>query len=168
MSKIWDISPPRKKARLTPTIRRERRSNISWLFFLSLIAAFFIVFFGVSKFPQSNPNQPQATATLNNSTSLSSTSPEVKTQTNISLKLLNGTGRFEETDRVKKLLSDSGFKVSLTENALNIYDQTIVYYQGQYENYANNLAQVLKTYNPKIQKFTQSTQYDIVIVIGSK
>lgn len=167
--KLWDITPRKKrKEKLTLTEKRTRRSNVSWMFFLSILAAFFIIFFGASKLPSSEENPISPTNTPVNTTNTAQSSPTAKTQANISIKLLNGTGRFEETDQIKKALTQSGFKVAATENALNIYEKTIIYYQNPYENYANDIAKVLSSYSPKVQKFTQETKYDIVVVIGGK
>jgi len=165
MGRIWDILPPKKRERkLKPKEKKARRVNMAWLFFLVVIAAFFIAFKGAEKLP--TPNKT-ATATPTSTVTTASSSP-AKTQSQMTIKLLNGTGRVEETEKVKNTLQNAGFKVTLTENALNLYDQTVVYFQPAYENYANDLATLLKSYNAKTQKFTQNTQYDIVIVIGSQ
>lgn len=165
MARIWDISPPKRKRKLKPAEKKERRANISWFFFLAVVAAFFIVFFGASKIPLSNDNPspsiaPVPSAKISPSPSNSKSSPTIK--------LLNGTGRVEETQKVRDALKNAGFTLTATENALNIYRETIIYYQPQFENYARNLAAALATYKPKTQKFTQETQYDIVIVIGTQ
>ena len=169
MAKIWDILPPQKTTRkLKPQEKRERRANISWLFFLAVLTAFFIVFFGASKIPFSNESSPDKTSSPVISSPKLTLRPSNKTQTDITIKLLNGTGRVEETQKVRDLLKNAGFKLTVTENALNLYDQTLIYFQPAYENYANDLATVLKSYNAQTQKFTQDTPYDIVIVIGTK
>ncbi len=167
MARIWDILPPRKHTRkLKPKEKKERRANVSWFFFLAVLAAFFIVFLGASKIPLSNESVNKTSPPASPSTT--SASPANKTQANVTIKLLNGTGRVEESQKVRDALKTAGFNVTVTENALNLYDQTIIYYQPAYQNYANDLALVLKSYNAKTQNFSQETQYDIVIVIGTK
>lgn len=137
---------------------------MAWIFFLVVIAAFFIAFKGAEELPT-----PSKTATaIPTNTPTATSSSATKTQGQMTIKLLNGTGRVEETEKVKNTLQNAGFKVTLTENALNLYNQTVVYYQPAYENYANDLASLLSSYQAKLQKFSQPTQYDIVIVIGSQ
>ncbi len=137
---------------------------MAWIFFLVVIAAFFIAFKGAEELP--TPSKT-ATATPTN-TPTATSSATTKTQGQMTIKLLNGTGRVEESEKVKNTLKNAGFNVTLTENALNLYDQTVVYFQPVYENYANDIATSLSPYQAKVQKFSQPTQYHIVIVIGSK
>jgi len=168
MPRAWDIRPPRKSKLTKQEKKRRKRSNIYFIFFLVLIAVFFIVFFGFDRLSTpGSPTTPSSEPTKTNSPE-PSTSAALKTQNQVSIKLLNGTGRFEETQTVQKKLTDSGFKLSTTENALNLYDSTIIYFQSPYENYAKELATLLASYTPKTQKFSQATPYDIVIVIGTK
>ncbi len=165
MARIWDITPRKKPRKLKPAEKKERRANISWFFFLAVVGAFFIVFFGASKIPPALETNPTSSPTP---MIKACPSPSAKTQTNATIKLLNGTGRVEEAQKVQDLLGKAGFRITATENALNLYPRTIVYYQPSFENYARDLTTVLKSYNPEAQKFTQDTQYDIVIVIGSQ
>lgn len=169
MARIWDILPPKRKPRkLKPAQKKERRANISWFFFLAVLAAFFIVFFGASKIPLSDESGVNKTSPTATASPKPTASPSNKTQANVTIKILNGTGRVEESQKVRDLLKNAGFNIAVTENALNLYNQTIVYYQPADQTYANDLALVLKSYNAKTQKFTQDTQYDIVVVIGSQ
>ena len=164
MARVWDILPPRKTRRkLKPKEKKARRVNVAWIFFLVVIAAFFIAFKGANQTPSSTSPEaktPTETATVK-------TSP-TKSPGKMTIKLLNGTGRVEETDKVRKILQSTGFELTITENALNIYDQTIVYFQPLYEQSANEIADSLSAYQAKTQKFSEETNYDIVIVIGSK
>lgn len=164
MARAWDILPPRKvRRKLKPKEKKARRVNMAWIFFLVVIAAFFIAFKGANQAPTSTPpaaKTPAERATLEAS--------PTKTESKMTIKLLNGTGRVEETDKVRKVLQDAGFEITITENALNLYDQTIVYYQPSCEQSAQAIATSLSAYQAKTQKFSQETNYDIVIVIGSK
>lgn len=169
MPKLWDISAPRKKHKVTPQLKREKRFNLSWIIFLAVIGAFFIVFFSISQFPtsQSNLTKPNI---LNSSPSTTqvSISPDISLTGLPSLKILNGTGKIEETDKIKKIILENGYKITISENALNIYSQTIIYYQPQYEKDADNLLKILSTYQPKKQQFSEQTNFNIVVVIGAK
>jgi hypothetical protein len=163
--KFWDITPrKRHRPKITPSEKKEKKRSRTWLFFIILIGAFFIAFFGASKTAPNLEKKPSPAAT----TTTPSDETTFKTQKNISIKVLNGTGRVEETSAIKNALQDSGFQVSATENALNLYNETIVYYQAEYKSYAENIRQVLKDYNPQISEFTSETKYDIVIVIGNQ
>lgn len=166
MAKAWDILPPRKAKKLTKQEKkRQKRSSMYFIFFLVLIAAFFIVFFGSGKFPVITPAPSPSISTPTPSPSIN---PSNKNQSQLTIKLLNGTGRVEESQKVQKILTDAGFIITTTENALNLYDSTIVYFQAPFENYANQIANLLSFYKAKSQKFSQETQYDIVVVIGAK
>ena len=79
----------------------------------------------------------------------------------MTIKLLNGTGRIEETQKIQKLLTDAGFQVATTENALNLYDSSVIYYQPAFENYANQIANLLGSYSAKTQKLNQENKYDV-------
>lgn len=165
MARIWDLRPPKKTKLTKQAKKRQKKTGIYFIFFLILMGIFFIVFFGFQKsssLPASTPvPQPSKTPTP-------STNPSNKTQAQLTIKLLNGTGRYEETQKIQKMLTDSGFPVATTENALNLYDSTIVYFKPAFEKNANQLAAVLKIYNAKTQKLTQDSQYDIIIVVGTK
>ena len=171
MSRAWDILPPRKTKKFTKQEKkRQKRSSIYFVFFLILIAAFFIVFLGADKFslPVTSPLPSPSESSKFEQPAPSSGG---KTQKELSIKLLNGTGRVEESQSVQKTLTDSGFSITTTENALNLYDTSVVYYspkQPVFEKYAQQIATLLKSYNAKTQKFTQETKYDIVVVIGTK
>jgi len=167
MAKFFDIRPPKKTKFTKLEKKRQKRSGIYFIFFLVVIAAFFIVFVGAEKFTLPAVS-PTPTAKETPKFEQGAPSPESKTQKELTIKLLNGTGRVEETQKVQKLLTDSGFQITTTENALNLYDSSVVYFQTPYENYANSITTLLKGYNAKTQKFSQETQYDIIIVIGTK
>ncbi|KKQ90861.1 MAG: hypothetical protein UT15_C0003G0036 [Berkelbacteria bacterium GW2011_GWA1_39_10] len=167
MARVWDILPP-KKRKLTKFERKEekRRRKIGpWLFFILMVGAIIFIASASGNFvpPISSTSNPVPA----NSSPTVETVPTTKTKQNISIKILNGTGRFEETDRIKKIVSDLGYEVKTTESALNLYDQTTVYYQLPSEEFATEITDGLKDFKAKSQKFTQETKYDIVIVIGS-
>lgn len=167
MTKIFDILPPQKKKKITKQEKkRQKRSSIYFIFFLAIIAGFFIVFWSADKMNLSP--KPINSPTPSKQSEQPVPTPSNKTKNQLTIKILNGTGRVEELQKVKTMLQDSNFPITTTENALNLYDSTIIYYQPAFENYANDLATVLKSYNAKTQKFSQETRYDIVIVIGTK
>lgn len=165
MAKFFDIRPPKKKKLTKQEKKRQKRGGLYFVFFLLFIAIFFIIFYGNGKFPMITPAPSPSISTPTPSPSIN---PSDKTQSQLTIKLLNGTGRVEETQKIQKLLTDAGFQVSTTENALNLYDQTVVYFQPAFERYADQLVSILSSYNGKKQKFSQETKYDIVIVIGTK
>lgn len=162
--KAWDLSARKKLTKREK--KRRKRSNVYFIFFLILITAFFIIFLGANKVTAPEAKTKTQTPIPANSTLESS----LKTQNKVTIKILNGTGRFEEAQNLQKVISDSGFTITTTENALNMYDQTIIYFQSPYENYANQILTIIRPFYPnaKIQKFTSETKYDLVVVIGQK
>lgn len=164
--RAFDILPPKKVKRLTKQEKkRQKRTGLYFVFFLIFVAVFFIIFYGSGKFPMITPASSPSITTPTPSPSIN---PSNKTQNQLTIKLLNGTGRVEESQKVQKILTDAGFTITTTESALNLYDSTIVYFQAPFENYANQIANLLSPYKAKSQKFSQETQYDIVVVIGTK
>ncbi len=159
MAKYWDIKRRKKRKKITPTEKKERKLNASWLFFLCLIGTFFIVFAGTSKKPENSEpiSSPVPSVTLS-STTLS--------KAGLNIKFINGTGLFEELNKATTILSQNGYKANLTENALNTYPETIIYYEAPAERYAKDLESVLKYYKPKTRILSQDTIYDLIIVIG--
>lgn len=166
MSKIWDILPPpprpAHKIKQTPS---RRKSLSAWYLVILVILSFVFVFGGSYaklKYFDTTPGQSPSPA---------QSATAVKNQENLTVKILNSTGRFEEATKVKDILTKNGFKIAATETAVNSYDQTIVYYSPDNlltEKYALEIADLLKGYNAKTQKFSQSSSYDIAIIIGGK
>ena len=171
MSKVWDILPPKRK--LTKTERKEakKRSKGLTLFFgliFLIIVAF--IYYGASKNMTGATPQPALNITATptpTSTSINNTG-QLKDKKDLNIKLLNGSGFSEELDAVYKLLVDQNFVAQKTENTLNLYEQTIVYYQPSQEKYALEIAEILKKYQAKVQKFSQETDYDLIVVIGPR
>src|SRR5574340_935489 len=98
MSKYWDITRRRKEKRITSSEKKQRKLNASWLFFLCLMGAFFLAFAGVSKIPQfSGSSLPTPTS--------SQSVKSVSTKPNLKIKLINGTGLFEELSKYKTSLA---------------------------------------------------------------
>lgn len=160
MAKFWDISPPKRKTKpITPSVKKRIKSNVSWLFFLTLIGAFFIVFAGASKMPQYSEQVVFSTASPN----LSAQTPS---KSSLKIKLINGTGLFEEKDKALTILLANNYKVNIAENALNTYPETIIYYTTSSENYTKEIETILKNYKPKSTKLSKETEYDLIIVIG--
>lgn len=155
MSKAWDILPPRPKIRKTPqTPKKRRKNNLPFLFFLIILGAIVFLFYGLER-PGAKINSSPLTA-----------APATSSPQGPKIKILNGTGEKEDLTKAQNALEKAGFPIDSTENALNLYDQTIIYYEEGYENEAQNIAEILGAYEAKIQKFTKITNYDLLIVIG--
>lgn len=168
MAKIWDILPPQPKKAPSPKKAATKRRTLSVWYLLILIIFSFVFVFGGSwaklKYFDSSP-------TKSASPSLSPTAETTKTKGNLSIKILNSTGKFEEMTKVRDVLTKNGFSVSSTETAVNTYDSTIVYYNpnsASIEKYAQEIAGLLSSYSAKTQKFSQSSSYDIAVIIGGK
>ena len=160
MSKIWDIIPPQKhppKARTTPA---KRSKNASLFFGLLIIAMVSFFVYAATK------NTPVGTNKQTKTTPTSSANKESSNE--LLIKVLNGSGRSEETAETIAILENIGFKVTKTESALNLYDQTIVYYEPSQEKNAKEIANSLAKFQAKTQVFSQDSTYDLIIVIGSK
>ena len=155
MSKVWDILPPRPKIRRTPhTPKKRRKNNLPFLFFLIILGAIVFLFYGLERPGAKINSSPQAAP------------PAASSPQNPKIKILNGTGEKEDLTKAQNALKEAGFRIETTENALNLYDQTIIYYEEGYENEAQKIAEILGDYQAKIQKFTKITNYDLLIVIG--
>lgn len=166
MAKIWDILPPPPRPIPKSKKATSKRKSLSALYLLILVIFSFIFVFGGSwakiKYFD-NPPGASVSPTPAKSNLIE------KTQANISIKILNSTGRFEEATKVKDILTKNGFNVASTETAINTYNQTIVYYSpndSAVEKYALEITDLLKGYKATAQKFSQSSSYDIAIIIG--
>ncbi|MFA6493337.1 MAG: LytR C-terminal domain-containing protein [Patescibacteria group bacterium] len=159
MGRVWDILPPQKRPQ-KHTPKRTKKSKNASLFLLFLISGFVIIFM----YATSQNKLPDTNKITTTNTPQSQTSTEKK----VLIKVLNGTGKGEETTKVTQLIEDLGLKVIKTENALNLYDQTIVYFSPGKEEIAQKIADELTAYQAKIQAFTQESPYDVVVVIGGK
>ena len=163
--KFFDIRPPKKTKLTKKEKKRKKRTGVYFLFFLIFIGIFFIIFYGNGKLPLVTSTPTPSVSTPTPSPSIN---PADKTKAQITIKILNGTGMVEEAQKAQKTLTDAGFTITTTENALNLYDSSIVYYQAPYESYASQITNLLSSYNTKTQKFSQDTKFDIVVVIGKK
>lgn len=174
MGKVWDIIPPPRRPRKYKRLAQKKSSKKAVFFFGLLVIIFLGAFlYEATKNPFSNVDSV-SNSIVTSSPQETPASPEVaisptaKTKGNLILKLINGSGHSEEKTNVEALLIKNGFKIAKTENALNLYEQTIVYYQAPQEKYAKDIATILERYQAKIQKFSQETTYDIIIVIGGR
>lgn len=161
MGKAWDILPPTARPHKTHAKSEKKRSKNCSLFFLIcfiVVVGFFI--FQISDYTPSGINGTETTkpAVIPNNNQSAETS----------IKILNGSGKAEEASNVSSILTNAGYKVSKTENALNIYDKSIVYYQEPEKDKAEKIASLLKNYNAITQKFTQETSFDIVVVLSAR
>ena len=157
MGRIWDIIPPHPRPRKQTTTSRKKTKNAS-LFFGLIIIIFVGLFLYTASIKPPTSIDGVTTASPQNSAS-----PH-----QLLIKILNGTGRSEEGKAVADILTENGFKVTKTENALNLYDQTIVYYESNQEKYAQEIAASLTKYQAKTQQFSQENPYDLIIVIGAR
>lgn len=159
MGRVWDIIPPTRRPKKTAAPAKKRSSQNAALF-LGLLLIIILVFI----FLNSLQNAPLSV------NGLATSFPPTPTldSNEILIKILNGSGHSEETETVAKILEEANFKIAKTESALNLYDQTIIYYQEPRAKQAQEMADILKKYSPKIQKFSQSTAYDLIIVIGAR
>ena len=157
MAKAWDILAPRPKIKHTVHQQKRRQNkNLPFLFFLIILGAIVIFFFGLEKpSPQLN-----SSSSVINTASPSTSGPKIK--------ILNGTGDNEILTTIKKTLEDADFEITATENALNIYEDSIVYYNEGFKDEAQKIADVLSEYEVQIQKFSKKTNYDLLVVIGQK
>lgn len=168
MPKIWDILPPPPRPAPKTKNTTSRKKSLSLWYLVILVVFSFVFIFGGS---WAKLKYFDNTASFSPTPSLSQNSPATKTQGNLAIKILNSTGRFEEATKVKDILTNKGFNVASTETAVNTYDQTIVYYSptsATAEKYALEIADLLKSYSAKTQQFSQSSSYDIAIIIGGK
>lgn len=164
MSRIWDIIPPPRRP-APPKVRpsqKNRKSSSLFLFFLFVVIVISVVFYagGSSKNFQVNGLATQ------NPSGLASAPADNQTE-QVAIKLINGSGQIEPGERAKKLLTEEGFAIAKAENALNLYDQTIIYYDINAEKTAREISGLLKDFQVNLQKLTQKSNYDIIIVIGS-
>ena len=161
--RAFDILPPkhpRTKAERKEAKRSKKKVNILFMLFLFAIIAFFIAFLGSDKYL----GTPATFISVSSNPVISSTLSPSPTFT---LKILNGSGRFEVADTVARKVNAAGYKVTMSENALNLYDKSVIYYTADEEKKAIEIQNILKEYQPSIQKFTAESRYNIVIVIGT-
>ncbi len=161
MPKAWDILAPVPKRREKKSIHPRRPHNNSlWYILIMVILALAFVFGGakMNLFSSSLSGQTSPIP-----------SPTVTSSPNVlSIKILNSSGRFEEATKIRDLLVQNGYKIKTIETSVNSYDQTLIYYNGGFEDDAAKIANILKDYGAKTQKFSQKSTYDIAIIIGGK
>lgn len=174
MGRAWDILPPHKPTRNIKHGSRaksaSRRTENTSVFFVLIIIIFVGLFiYAASKNTPVDTNKTTTTTPLQSPDKKPSSSPKIeKNPEELIIKVLNGTGRSEETAEVVTTLKEIGFKVAKTENALSLYDQTTIYFESTQEKHAEAIAQNLTKYKAKTQQFTQESPYDLIIVIGAK
>ena len=179
MPRAWDLLPPKPKTKkiIKAQKKRKRIAPFAMAGFIALVA--FIFALGVSEqwsltLPsQTTSSQPSPPLKSNLITKPSPSNPDIKISSSpqiskLSIKILNGSGEPEKTVEVKKILFNAGYEVQTTENALNLYDQTLVYYQDKATEDVNKITELLTNYQATSQKFTQETKFDIVVVIGAE
>lgn len=162
MSKAWDIVGI-KRERKKPTTATKKRSQNTCIFWLFIILVFLASAFFFGKLSEGNFTiTPVKTAAPS---SLNQTSPQ---NNGLLIEVLNGSGRFEETDKVTAAVKAAGFGITKTETSINSYDKTIIYYKSGLLPQANQIAAQLSVYKPTVQVFSQPSSYDIAIIIGSR
>ncbi len=159
MPRGWDIIGVRReqKTASAPTKTR-KKGNCSGM--LLLIALFLgsLLFFG--KLSQGNVTLPNPISSPKENETAQDGTP--------SIEVLNGSGRFEELGKVSSILTKAGHKVSKQETSLNSYDKTLVYYGPGFEEEATAIAGSLTDYQAKTQPFSNKSNYDIAVIIGSR
>ncbi len=153
MAKAWDILAPRPKVKRAVQKRRQNK-NLPFLFFLIILGAIVIFFFGLEKPAPKLNNSSQ----IINTASPSNFSPKIK--------ILNGSGDNQTLSTVKSTLEKANFEITAVENALNVYEDSIVYYNEGYQDKAQEIADILSDYKMQVQKFSKKTNYDLLVVIG--
>lgn len=166
MGRIWDIIPPRPRRGVSKAVQKKRKNQKTSLF-LALVMLIFVGFFiySASRGLSSETGGIQTAPAPLKSPAAESIST-AKTQEDLLIKILNGSGRSEETEQVASILTEAGYKLAKKENALNLYDETIIYYNPPYEKYAREIVSTLAQFQPKIQKFSQDSPYDLILLIG--
>lgn len=168
MGKVWDIIPPRSRPK-KQSVAKRKKTHQSFLFFVFLIVVFVVIFAYSASLMPSEKQFNGANTALPQNTNLNQPSPtSTEDDSQLTIKVLNGTGRSEETNKVIEILSQNNLSVTKKENALNLYDQTIVYYGASKAQIATDIATLLSRYEAKSQQFTQESPYDIIIVIGGQ
>jgi len=162
MGKVWDILPPRPREHRAPIARRRRKPNMTLFFGIVVIIIIGAIFYSSSQSPSSTPNKEPTVASDQTS------SPNINSQNGPTIKLLNGTSGSVATNTLKQLLLDNDITVTKTENALNLYQESIVYYDQSVYSTAQKIAEIFSEYSPKLQLFSQASSYDIIVVIGQK
>lgn len=176
MGTAWDIIPPRPRPQKSKPAKGLRKSNKTTMFFVMIIIIMAVVFIylanqntpaSIDGVATTSPQKPTLWASGSVKPTIS-TAPMLKSQDNLLIKVHNGGGRSEETNEVSQILVNLGYKVTKTENALNLYDQTIVYFEAHQKKYAEEIAGNLSKFQAKIQQFSQNSPYDLIIVIGAR
>ncbi|MCL5407269.1 MAG: LytR C-terminal domain-containing protein [Patescibacteria group bacterium] len=170
MGRAWDILPPHKPTRNVKHGSTRKKTKNTSVFFVLIIVIFVGIFiYAASKNTPIDTNKTTTTTPSPLPDKKFSSSPKLeKNPEELMIKILNGTGRSEETAEVVTALKEIGFKVAKTENALSLYDQTTIYFESTQEKYAQEIAQNLTKYKVKTQQFSQESPYDLIIVIGAK
>ena len=132
MGRFWDIIPPYRPIQTSKHhLKRQKSKNTS--VFLGLIIIILVGGFIYSVL-QNTPVNVNGVATISPQKSITTqksiSSPTEKNPDQLLIKILNGTGQSEETSNVTSSLEDLGFSVTKTENALSLYDQTIIYFES--------------------------------------
>jgi len=165
MGRIWDIIPPPPRPAQSSNRRRKSPQTSSVLFFIFILIILGVIFYGSAQKPNLKINGQSTSNPVSPSPS-PSIEAKIPSGTRPLIKLINGSGQVEQEDKVKKILTEAGFKIAKSENALNLYDKTIIYYDISQEKNAQEIAEALKKYQTYLQKLSQDSSYDIIIVIG--
>jgi hypothetical protein len=161
MPKAWDIVGARRQTKKPTPAASKKRAQNNCAFWLFVILVFLASMFFFGKVSESNL-LVTPTKTITPESQVSSKTSKLL------LEIINGSGRFEETDKVNKLVSAAGFPVAKTETSINSYDKMIIYYKSGLESQANQIATTLSIYKPQIQPFSGQSSYDLAIIIGSR
>lgn len=165
MAKAWDILPPRKRPRKNTRPRISKKTSQTGTFIFGLLV---LIFLAVFFFGTTNNTSQNIDGVATKNTLTPSPSPTIKNPEELLIKILNGSGKSEEIDTVKESLSEAGFPIAKTENALNLYPTSIIYYEPNQESLAQEIAKKIEKYTPELVPFSQDSPYDMIIVIGAR
>lgn len=86
----------------------------------------------------------------------------------IKIRIINASGKVDETNRMKNILIQAGFQVEQTTVTDTTYNQTTIYYRNEDKTRAEQVEDALATsYNTKIEEsINLGASYNILVIIG--
>lgn len=189
MGKSFDIIARPKKTRVNqPIPKNKKNSCLSYIIVLIILTA--LIYFARAQFKVNGDNKiipkdmPSSanTAAITNYTPSPTASVNIKGTENtsnktqepataidksqITIKILNGTGKNNAASQAQDELKKTGFKITETGTTKNIYANSIIYYNSSKEKEASLLSENIEN-KPKIEEDNNITNnFDLVYVIG--
>jgi hypothetical protein len=167
MSRYFDIRPAQSKIVEPKSQKPIIGLNFYVLVILIMGSAFFL--------SQFLPTSPVANTNLksNNNINTNTQITPSKSESIISIRIINASDKPENIDRIRELLSSissSNYTLEQSSSVENRYEQTAIYYKpGQIEA-ATKLQGIVKTIlDPKLEESqTLASTFDFLIIIGQK